>query len=89
MLSTTGYTFLDFPFQSSIYRTTIPFHRQGMPVPDPQQKHTSVEAEKVVESSYDTPNALALNRFIGTYHQQPNQPKFLGANERIVFESSW
>jgi hypothetical protein len=67
----------------------IPFHRQAFPIPDPLQKHFTVEEHNVVTSAYNTSNTLPLNRFLGTDWSQQNQTKFLGANERIAFEGSW
>lgn len=67
----------------------IPFHLQGMPVPDPLQKHTTAPQRDVVQSPYNHSNVLALGRFVGTHVTQENQPHFLGANERVVFEDSW
>jgi len=68
---------------------TIPFHRQAFPIPDPLQVHTSPPDRYVVNSAYNKKNALPLNRFLGTVWPQQNQPKFLGANERVVFEDAW
>lgn len=67
----------------------IPFHLQGMPIPDPLQKHATAVQQAVVDSAYSNSNKLPLGRFLGTVWPQQNQPKFLGANERVVFESSW
>lgn len=67
----------------------IPFHLQGMPIPDPLQKHATAVQQAVVDSSYNVSNDLSLGRFLGTVWPQQNQPKFLGANERVVFESTW
>lgn len=68
---------------------SIPFHRQGMPLPDPLQQHFTYEQRNVVSSGYQQANDLATDRFLGTVWKQTNEPKYLGANERIVFESSW
>lgn len=67
----------------------IPFHLQGMPIPDPLQKHATAVQQVVVDSDYSKSNTLPLGRFLGTVWPQQNQPKFLGANERVVFESTW
>lgn len=67
----------------------IPFHLQGMPIPDPLQKHAMAIQRGVLDSAYNVSNTLPLGRFLGTVWPQQNQPKFLGANERVVFESSW
>jgi len=67
----------------------IPFHLQGMPIPDPLQRHSTVPQRNVVNSAYNHANALPMGRFLGTSWVQTNQPHFLGANERIVFEDSW
>jgi hypothetical protein len=67
----------------------IPFHLQGEPLPDGLQKHASFPQNKVVRSAYNQSNNLPLGRFLGTVWPQQNQPKFLGANERVVFEDSW
>jgi hypothetical protein len=67
----------------------IPFHLQGMPIPDPLQKHATAVQQGVVDSDYSKSNTLPLGRFLGTVWPQQNQPKFLGANERVVFESTW
>lgn len=67
----------------------IPFHIQGQPIPDPLQKHAQAPQRAVMDSAYNTANNLPLGRFLGTVWPQQNQPKFLGANERVVFESSW
>lgn len=67
----------------------IPFGLQGYPIPDPLQKHFTVEQREVVTKAYNASNRLPLGRFLGTQWSQPNQPQFLGANERIVFEPSW
>lgn len=69
--------------------TSIPFHMQGMPIPDPLQKHIEVEQRSVVNSAYNRSNNLVLGRFLGTVWPQQNQPHFLGVNERVVFEDSW
>jgi hypothetical protein len=67
----------------------IPFHIQGMPLPDPLQQHFTRVQGDVISSGYQTANDLATDRFLGTVWKQTNEPKYLGANERIVFESSW
>ncbi len=67
----------------------IPFHLQGMPIPDPLQKHATAIQQDVVDSAYNTANTLPLGRFLGTVWPQQNQPKFLGVNERVVFEGTW
>ncbi len=67
----------------------IPFHLQGMPIPDPLQKHAMAVQQGVMDSAYNTANTLPLGRFLGTVWPQQNQPKFLGANERVVFEGTW
>lgn len=67
----------------------IPFHTQGLPVPDPLQQHFSLAQENVVTNIYSQPNRLPLGRFLGTVWPQQNEPKFLGANERVVFEQAW
>jgi hypothetical protein len=69
--------------------TGIPFHQQGMPIPDPLQKHPTLPEQHVVSSDYSTANNLPRGRFLGTVWPQNNQPHFLSANERVVFESSW
>lgn len=89
MYHTGNYTFLDFPMLPSLQGSRIPFHTQAQPVPDPLQVHTTLQAEHVVSSAYNQANTLPYGHFMGTYHKQVNQPKFLGANERIVFQSSW
>lgn len=68
---------------------TIPFHVQADPIPDPLQKHMGIEQHQVVSSAYNKANDLVSGRFLGTYWPQHNQPHFLGANERVVFEDSW
>jgi hypothetical protein len=67
----------------------IPYHQQGIPIPDPLQKHFSVTEENVVSNIYSKPNDLATGRFLGTVWPQQNEPKYLGANERVVFERAW
>lgn len=67
----------------------IPFHLQGMPIQDPLQKHTETPQRDVVQNSYNHSNGLVYGRFLGTHWPQENQPHFLGANERVVFEDSW
>lgn len=67
----------------------IPFHLQGMPIPDPLQKHTETPQRNVVQNPYSKSNDLVSGRFLGTHWPQENQPHFLGANERVVFEDSW
>lgn len=68
----------------------IPFHIQGQPIPDPLQKHTEAPQGQTVRSAYNTANDLAPSgRFMGTVWPQQNQPRFLGANERVVFEGTW
>lgn len=67
----------------------IPFHQQAFPIPDPLQKHAVVEQRNVVASAYNKSNTLPYGRFLGTDWTQHNQPHFLGANERIVWEDSW
>jgi len=69
--------------------SAIPFHTQGMPIPDIFQKHTQTEQRDVMNSAYNKSNSLASGRFLGTDWTQNNQPHFLGANERIVWEGSW
>lgn len=70
-------------------RSVIPFHVQAYPIADPLQVHPVIEQRNVISSSYNTSNLLPLGRFLGTDWSQPNQPHFLGANERIVWEDSW
>jgi hypothetical protein len=67
----------------------IPFHLQGQPLPDGLQKHAMAAQQITVDSAYNHPNMLPLGRFLGTVWPQQNQPKFLGANERIAFEGTW
>lgn len=67
----------------------IPFHTQAFSIPDPLQVHTPVEARLTFARAYNKKNKLPLDRFLGTLWSQDNQPHFLGANERIVFEDSW
>lgn len=67
----------------------IPFHTQAVPIPDPLQQHFSSEQNSVVSGGYNKANSLATDRFLGTVWQQTNEPKFLGANERVIFEDSW
>jgi len=71
------------------FSSTIPFHRQAFPIPDPQQQHIVARERQVVNSTYNTPNDLPKDRFLGTFWSQHNQPHFLGANERIAFERFW
>jgi hypothetical protein len=68
---------------------SIPFHVQPFPIPDPLQKHMGTAQRDVVDSAYNKSNSLALGRFLGTVWPQQNQPHFLGANERVVFEDAW
>lgn len=68
---------------------SIPFHVQANPIPDPLQVHVGPPQRNVVNQEYDTPNNLVHGRFLGTDWTQPNQPKFLGANERIIFKPAW
>lgn len=70
-------------------RSAIPFHQQANPIPDPLQVHFAAEQAQVADSAYDKPNTLSYDRFLGTVWEQNNQPKFLSANERVVFEKSW
>jgi hypothetical protein len=88
-LETFAYLRMSFPMLPDPVGTGIPFHMQGMPVPDPLQKHPVKPEAMVINSDYSTANTLPLGRFIGTNQNQAHQPHFLGANERIVFESSW
>lgn len=88
-LETLAYRRLSFPMLPDPMLTGIPFHMQGMPIPDPQQKHPVKKEANVINSDYSTANALPRERFLGTNWNQAHQPHFLGANERIVFESSW
>jgi hypothetical protein len=67
----------------------IPFHTQAMPIPDPLQQHPTLPQRNVVTSPYNQSNQLVYGRFLGTFWPQLNQPHFLGANERVVFEDSW
>lgn len=67
----------------------IPFHLQGQPIPDPLQRHTAAPERSVFTHDYKTSNELVLGRFLGTVWPQQNQPKFLGANERVAFEAQW
>lgn len=67
----------------------IPFHTQAYPIADPLQVHPVTEQRRVIASSYNTSNRLPVGRFLGTDWSQHNQPHFLGANERIVWEDSW
>lgn len=70
-------------------RSAIPFHVQAYPIPDPLQVHPVTEQRRVIASAYNQSNRLPTGRFLGTDWTQNNQPHFLGANERIVFEDSW
>lgn len=85
--STLYYRFQDFPMIPG--PRGLPFHIQAMPLPDPLQQHFTSEQGNVVASGYQKANDLATDRFLGTVWKQTNEPKYLGANERIVFESSW
>lgn len=67
----------------------VPFHQQAFPLPDPLQQHFSYEQKQVVSGGYNKSNSLPTDRFLGTKWIQTNEPKYLGANERIVFEDSW
>jgi hypothetical protein len=67
----------------------IPFHQQGIPIPDPLQQHFGWEQREVAKSAYNTSNRLPLGRFLGTDWTQKNQPEFLSGNERIAFEGQW
>lgn len=67
----------------------IPFHLQGQPIPDPLQRHTAAPERNVFSHAYNTSNNLVMGRFLGTVWPQQNQPKFLGANERVAFEAQW
>lgn len=69
--------------------SNIPFHVQGMPIGDIFQVHTQIPQRDVMNSAYNTSNSLPKGRFLGTDWSQNNQPHFLGANERIVWEGSW
>jgi hypothetical protein len=68
---------------------TIPFHIQAQPIPDPLQTHMQAPQAEVAGSKFNQSNTLALGRFLGTVWPQQNQPRFLGANERVVFEDAW
>jgi hypothetical protein len=70
-------------------RGTIPFHMQASPIRDPLQKHFTGEQAAVVSGGYNKSNDLSTSRFLGTVWPQQNEPKFLGANERVVFQDSW
>jgi len=87
MLTTTNYLVKSFAMLPN--PRGIPFHLQGMPVPDGLQHHASGEERAVLDSDYARSNNLPLGRFLGTVWPQQHQPKFLGANERIVFEGTW
>lgn len=67
----------------------IPFHIQGNPIPDPLQKHTGQAQRDVAAKPYNKSNDLVFGRFLGTVWPQQNQPHFLSANERVVFEDAW
>lgn len=69
--------------------STVPFHRQAFPLPDPLQRHFTYEQKQVISGGYNKANSLPTERFLGTKWSQTNEPKYLGANERIVFEDSW
>lgn len=81
--------FTKFPFKMLPNPSGLPFHTQAFPVVDPLQKHAETEQRNVAVSSYNKSNTLARGRFLGTDWSQNNQPHFLGANERIVWEDSW
>lgn len=78
-----------FPFRMLPNPSSLPFHTQAQPIGDFMQVHTETEQRKVVANSYNTSNSLPRGRFLGTEWSQNNQPHFLGANERIVWEDSW
>lgn len=88
-LETFAYLRKSFPMLPDPVATGIPFHMQGMPIPDPLQTHPVKQEYAVISHDYSTANKLPTGRFLGTDWNQANQPHFLGANERIVFESSW
>lgn len=64
--------------------TSIPFHLQGAPLPDPLQKHTQ-NPQIDQATHYTTTNPLPYGHFVGTFHKQINQPQFLSVNE-ILFD---
>lgn len=78
-----------FPFRMIPNPSNLPFHIQAMPIEDPLQVHTQTQQRNVMKSSYNTSNTLPHGRFLGTDWSQNNQPHFLGANERIVWEDTW
>lgn len=59
----------------------LPYGTQADPIPDFQQRHTSLrEIRQVV--GYHFTNPLIGGRFLGTSTEQVNQPEFLSVNER-------
>lgn len=63
----------------------IPFHVQGQPIPDYQQKH--ITAGQVVQATnFLTNNPWPFTRFVGKFPRQINQPQFLSINEQIYFQ---
>jgi hypothetical protein len=88
MSSTNFYRFQSFPMLGQT-KSFLPFRTQAYPIKDPLQKHFSFPQQAVVSGGYQRANDLSTQRFLGTVWQQQNEPKFLGANERVVFEDSW
>lgn len=59
----------------------LPYGLQAMPIPDFQQRHTSLQ-ERTQLIGYHHTNPLIFGRFLGTSTEQTNQPEFLSVNER-------
>lgn len=63
-------------------KSSIPFNRQGQPIPDPLQVHTH-QAEVRQETTPLTTNPLPYHRFHGPFPRQINQPQFLAVNDQF------
>lgn len=63
-------------------KTTVPFDKQGFPIPDFQQRHTETGQVKQATTNLKT-NFYPMQHFIGTSTEQIHQPQFLGVNEAI------
>lgn len=65
-------------------QSDIPFHKQGMPLPDP---FVNVGASQVVQATTIQPiNPFPFGHFVGKVPRQINQPQFLSINEDIYIQ---
>lgn len=78
------YGYIPLPFQLAPDPANVVLHQQGVPIPDPLQKHSVREDVKQATHILGS-NPLPYHHFIGLSDQQINQPQFLGVNEKILW----